>query len=53
MASFGVGVHTSKDILEYVYFDVYEASMLSHWGKQYYVSFIYDYSRIVWIYFMA
>ncbi|OAE32785.1 hypothetical protein AXG93_374s1120 [Marchantia polymorpha subsp. ruderalis] len=43
----------SKTILEYVYSDVLDPSLVaSHSGKEYYVMFIDDYSRYVWIYFL-
>jgi hypothetical protein len=50
---FGVGVHDSKEILVYVHSDVWGKSPTpSHSGKEYYVSFVDDYTRYVWIYFM-
>ena len=50
---FGVGTHTSKEVLEYVHSDVWgPAPTPSHSGRAYYVTFIDDYSRYVWIYFL-
>ena len=52
-SAFGVGVHSSKEVLEYIHSDVWGKSPTpSHSRKEYYVSFIDDYSRYVWIYFM-
>ena len=52
-SGFGVGTHNSKEILVYVHFDVWGKSPTpSHSGKEYYVSFVDDYSRYVWVYFM-
>ena len=51
--SFKTGSHTSKGILDYIHSDVLgPVSVSSHSGAQYFVSFIDDYSRKVWIYFM-
>ena len=51
--SFKTGSHTSKGILDYIHSDVLgPVSVSSHSGAQYFVSFINDYSRKVWIYFM-
>ena len=45
-APFGVGKHTSRFILEYIHSDVWgKAPTPSHSGKEYYVSFVDDYSR--------
>ena len=51
---FGVGMHNSKEVLEYVHSDVWGPSpVASLSGKWYYVVFIDDYSRFVWIYFLT
>ena len=51
--AFGVGTHSSKEMLEYIHSDVWGPSPIpSHSGKLYYVSFIDDYSRFVWVYFL-
>ncbi|KAG6544450.1 hypothetical protein Mapa_014088 [Marchantia paleacea] len=51
---FGVGTHSSKELLEYVHSDVWGPSpKASHSGKWYYVSFIDDYLRFVWVYFLT
>ena len=51
--SFKTGSPTSKGVLDYIYSDVWDpVSVSSHSGAQYFVSFIDDYSRKVWIYFM-
>ena len=51
--AFGVRTHCSKKVLEYVHSDVWGPSpTCSHSRCLYYVSFIDDYSRYVWIYFM-
>jgi hypothetical protein len=50
---FGVGTHSSKEFLEYVHSDVCEPfSVASLSSKWYYVSFIDDYSRFIWVYFL-
>ena len=50
---FGVGIHSFKVILEYVHSDVWGPSpVASLSGKWYYVVFIDDYSRFVWVYFL-
>jgi len=51
--AFGVGVHSSQGILDYVHFDVWGPSPSpSNFGEVYYIMFVDDYSRFVWIYFM-
>jgi hypothetical protein len=51
--SFKVGSHTSKGILEYVHSDVWGSVVVSsNGGAYYFVSFIDDFSRKVWVYFM-
>ena len=49
--SFKTGSHTSKGVLDYTHSDVW-GLVSSHSDAQYFVSFIDDYSRKVWIYFM-
>ena len=51
--SFKTGVHTSKEVLDYVHSDVWgPVTVSSHSGAHYFVSFIDDYSRKVWVYFL-
>ena len=51
--SFKTGSHTSKGVLDCIHSDVWgPVSVSSHSSAQYFVSFIDDYSRKVWIYFM-
>ena len=51
--NFKTGSHTSKGFLDYIHLDVWgPISIFSHSDAQYFVSFIDDYSRKVWIYFM-
>jgi len=51
--SFKTGVHTSKEVLDYVHSDVWgPVTISSHSGAHYFVSFIDDYSRKVWVYFL-
>ena len=51
--SFGDGMHTSKRVLDYVHSDVWGPySTASIGGAYYFVSFIDDYSRKVWVYVM-
>ena len=50
---FGVGTHSSKEFLGYVHSDVWGPSCIASLsGKWYYVSFIDDYSRFTWVYFL-
>ena len=50
---FGIAVHHTKGILQYVHTDVYGPSKnVSLRGKHYFVSFIDDYSRRNWVYTM-
>ena len=52
--SFKKGKHTSKAVLEYVHSDLWGAPSVvpSLAEKQYFITFIDDYSRKVWIYFL-
>ncbi len=51
--SFSSGKHTSTDILEYIHSDLWGPSPVeSHGGCRYFVTFIDDYSRKVWVYFL-
>ena len=51
--SFKTGSHTNKGVLDYIHLDVWGlVSVFSHSGAQYFVNFIDDYFRNVWIYFM-
>ena len=51
--SFGDGMHTSKRVLDYVHSDVWgRYSTTSIGGAYYFVSFVDDYSRKVWVYVM-
>jgi len=51
--AFGVGTHRSNKVLEYIHSDMWGPSPTpSHSGKLYYVLFIDDYSRFVWVYFL-
>ena len=50
---FKTGKHTSKGILDYIHSDLWgPAPKLSYGGSLYFVSFIDDYSRKVWIYLL-
>lgn len=52
--TFGVETHSSKEILEYVHSDLWEHSLVaSLFGKLYYVSFLDDYSKYMWAYFLT
>ncbi|KAL2622484.1 hypothetical protein R1flu_002689 [Riccia fluitans] len=52
-SAFSVGTHRSTEVLEYAHSDVWGKSPVpSHFGKEYYISFIDDYSRYVWVYFL-
>ncbi|KAL2612986.1 hypothetical protein R1flu_024678 [Riccia fluitans] len=52
-SAFGVGIHRSTEVLEYVHSDVWGKSPISSpFGKEYYISFIDDYLRYVWVYFL-
>ena len=50
---FKSGKHTSKGILDYIHSDLWGPSpKISYGGSSYFVSFIDDYSRKVWIYLL-
>ncbi|KAI3461497.1 hypothetical protein Pfo_018160 [Paulownia fortunei] len=50
---FGTAIHNTKGILDYVHSDVWGPSnTLSLGGKHYFVTFIDDFSRRVWVYTM-
>ncbi|KAL2623656.1 hypothetical protein R1flu_003861 [Riccia fluitans] len=52
-SAFGIGIHRSTEVLEYAHSDVWGKSPIpSHSGKEYYISFIDDYLRYVWVYFL-
>ncbi|KAL2653418.1 hypothetical protein R1flu_021546 [Riccia fluitans] len=52
-SAFGVGIHRSTKVFEYAHSDVWGKSPIpSHFGKEYYISFIDDYSRYMWVYFL-
>ena len=47
------GKHTSKGILDYIHSDLWGPSpKISYGGSSYFVSFIDDYERKVWIYLL-
>lgn len=51
--AFRTDVHSSKRVLEYVDIDVWGPFLVvSHYRKEYHVTFIDDYSRYMWIYFL-
>jgi hypothetical protein len=51
--NFKVASHTSKGVLDYVHSDVWGPMVVpSNGGAHYFVSFIDDFSRKVWVYFM-
>ncbi|WCJ40143.1 Transposon Ty2-LR1 Gag-Pol polyprotein [Euphorbia peplus] len=50
---FGTAIHNTKGILDYVHSDVWGPSKnVSLGGKSYYVTFVDDFSRRVWVYTM-
>ena len=49
---FAGNTNKSKDILELIHLDTWEAPILSRGGARYFVSFIDDFSRKVWIYML-
>ncbi|KAK3027503.1 hypothetical protein RJ639_040218, partial [Escallonia herrerae] len=51
--SFKAAFHTSKGVLDYVHSDVWgPIKHISNRGARYFVTFIDDFSRKVWVYFM-
>ena len=51
--SFGVGLHRSERVLDYVHTDVWgPVATASIGGAKYFISFIDDFSRKVWVYVM-
>ena len=50
---FGTANHDTREILEYVHNDVWEPTKTaSIGGSHYFVSFVYDFSKCVWVYTM-
>ncbi|CAB4307464.1 unnamed protein product [Prunus armeniaca] len=50
---FGTAVHHTKGILDYVHTDVWGPSKNASWGRShYFVSFVDDFSRRIWVYTM-
>jgi transposase InsO family protein len=50
---FKIGRHTSEGILDYIHSDVWGPSpTISYGGSSYFVTYIYDFSRKVWIYML-
>ena len=50
---FGTAIHNTKDILDYVHSDVWGPTTTpSMGGKRYFVTFVDDFSRRVWVYLM-
>jgi 5'-3' exoribonuclease 2 len=51
--SFSTSNHKSRGILDYVHTDVWgPAKVASKGGSRYFVSFVDDYSRYAWVYFL-
>ena len=52
--SFPAAKHTTKEILKYIHSDLWGAPLTpeSLAGRKYFISFIDDFSRKVWIYFL-
>ena len=51
--SFSTSNHKSRGILDYVHTDVWGlAKVASKGGSRYFVSFVDDYSRYAWVYFL-
>ena len=51
---FGIAIHRTKEILDYVYTDVWGSSKnASLEGKYYFFSFVNNYSRRNWVYIMS
>ena len=52
--AFGVGIHSSKEYLEYIHSDMWGPSPIASLSRKwYFVFFIDDYSRFVWVYFLT
>ena len=50
---FGTGIHNTKNILDYVHSDVWgPTKTASFGGKHYFVTFVDDFSRRVWVFTM-
>ncbi|CAL8995464.1 unnamed protein product, partial [Prunus brigantina] len=50
---FGIAIHHTKGILDYVHTDVWGPSKNASWGgSHYFVSFVDDFSRRIWVYTM-
>ncbi|CAM8876608.1 unnamed protein product [Rhodiola kirilowii] len=51
---FNKAIHRTSDVLDYVHSDLWGPTKTeSHSGKKYFMTFIDDFSRRVWIYFLA
>nr|CAD1829287.1 unnamed protein product [Ananas comosus var. bracteatus] len=50
--SFKAGSHTSKGILDYIHTDVWSSPTTSYGGANYYISFIDDFPRKIWVKFL-
>lgn len=51
--SFGTAVHRTKGTLDYIHSDLWGPSrMVSKGGSRYLLTFIDDFSRKVWVYFL-
>ena len=49
--SFGTAIHNTKGVLDYIHTDVWGPSRTISWGgNHYFVTFVDDYSRRVWVY---
>ena len=50
---FGTAIHNTEGILDYIYTDVWgPTKMVSLGGKHYFVTFVDDFSRRVWVYML-
>ena len=50
---FSSGIHSTKGILDYIHSDLWgPSSAPSHGGAHYMLTFIDDFSRKVWVYFL-
>lgn len=50
---FKIANPTSKGVLDYIHFDIWDpVDVISKGGYYYFLTFIDDYSRKVWVYFM-